>query len=147
LRESQLYASQEISIRLSFLCVFSPLAFLVHFGILGGGMEVRIREAPTSETTTPKATQSTLGKTLYMSLGFNSMVSDTSSQSLGCKGKDSEEDLQAFTAQVRKLRVKTFIFACCVCDGGERRWFIVWKGGDVRLRLGNFFFGVEIRLD
>jgi hypothetical protein len=29
---------------------------------------------------------------------------------LGCRGKLAEEDLQALTAQVRKLRVKTFIF-------------------------------------
>lgn len=37
------------------------------------------------------------------------MVSDTSSQSFGWRGKDVEVDLQAFTAQVRKLRVRSFI--------------------------------------
>lgn len=41
------------------------------------------------------------------------MVSDTSSQSFGWRGKDAEEDLQPLTAQVRKLRVRTFIFADC----------------------------------
>jgi hypothetical protein len=30
---------------------------------------------------------------------------------LGCSGKEVEEDLQALTAQVRKLRVRTFIVA------------------------------------
>jgi hypothetical protein len=38
------------------------------------------------------------------------MVSDTSSQSLGCRGKDAEDDLQDLTAQVRKFRVRSFIF-------------------------------------
>lgn len=37
------------------------------------------------------------------------MVSDTSSHSFGCRGKDALLDLQALTAQVRKLRVRTFI--------------------------------------
>jgi hypothetical protein len=52
-----------------------------------------------------------------MSCGFGAMVSDTSSQSCGCRGKLSEDDLQAFTAQVRKLRVRSFIFAV-VCGWG-----------------------------
>lgn len=38
------------------------------------------------------------------------MVSETSSHSLGTRGKDAVVDLQALTAQVRKLRVRTFIF-------------------------------------
>lgn len=53
-----------------------------------------------------------------MSCGFGAMVSDTSSHSFGCRGKLSEDDLQAFTAQVRKLRVRSFIFAV-VFVGGE----------------------------
>jgi hypothetical protein len=31
---------------------------------------------------------------------------------LGWRGKLAEEDLQAFTAQVRKLRVRSFIAFC-----------------------------------
>lgn len=42
------------------------------------------------------------------------MLSDTSSQSFGCSGKEADVDLQAFTAQVKKLRVKTFM----VVDSG-----------------------------
>jgi hypothetical protein len=58
-----------------------------------------------------------------MSCGFGAMVSDTSSHSFGCRGKLSEDDLQAFTAQVRKLRVRSFIFAV-VCG-----WVEGWVGG------------------
>jgi hypothetical protein len=53
-----------------------------------------------------------------MSCGFGATVSDTSSHSFGCRGKLSEDDLQAFTAQVRKLRVRSFIFVV-VCCGEE----------------------------
>lgn len=52
------------------------------------------------------------------------MVSETSSHSLGWRGKDADEDLQVLTAQVRKFRVRTFIWevvkvvtsdtVCCV---------------------------------
>ena len=42
---------------------------------------------------------------------MGAIVSDTSSQSFGCKGKEAEEDLQALTAQVRKLSVRTFMIA------------------------------------
>ena len=54
-----------------------------------------------------------------MSCGFGAMVSETSSHSFGCRGKLSEDDLQAFTAQVRKLRVKSFISLLCVCGWEE----------------------------
>jgi len=47
------------------------------------------------------------------------MVSCTSSASLGCRGKDWLEDLQAFTAQVRKLRVRIFILLVDVRDWEE----------------------------
>jgi hypothetical protein len=46
-----------------------------------------------------------------MRSGLGVMVSETSSQSLGWRGKDVVVDLQAFTAQVRKLRVRSFIVA------------------------------------
>jgi len=128
----------------------------------------------TSAAVTVSAAQSTLGKTLYINLGFSSMVSETSSHSFGWRGKEAEVDLQALTAQVRKLRVRTFIFFFeerCVwrCGGGGwclRRgsvWFFVvqqevarktWYGEergkfDVGGWRGNFFCGVadKIRLD
>lgn len=53
------------------------------------------------------------GSIFRISLLFASLsiVSSTSSQFLGCKGKLAVLDLQALTAQVRKLRVRSFIFA------------------------------------
>lgn len=75
------------------------------------------------------AGQSTRGNTLNSNLGFISMVSDTSSQSLGCSGKEVVVLLQALTAQVRKLRVRTFIVVSAkyleLCCGGtpSREYF------------------------
>lgn len=46
------------------------------------------------------------------------MVSDTNSHSFGWRGKESEEDLQAFTAQVRKLRVRSFMAGEEACVRG-----------------------------
>lgn len=93
-----------------------------------------------------KAFQSIRGKTFVRSLGFGSIVSETSSQSFGWRGKEVEVVLQAFTAQVRKLRVRTFIFARCdrvlgVVEG-ERQMFgvVMWDGSRGR----NFFSGVEV---
>jgi hypothetical protein len=48
---------------------------------------------------------------LNRSFGSDSSVSLTSSQSLGWRGKAADVDLQDLTAQVRKLRVRTFIAA------------------------------------
>lgn len=62
---------------------------------------------PTSDDVVIKASQSSLGRTLTMSAEFNSNSSCTSSASLGWSGKERFEDLQAFTAQVRKFRVRT----------------------------------------
>ncbi len=76
------------------------------------------RGGRTSEDVTSSALQSIRGKMLTRSLGFSSMVSWTSSASLGCRGKDWLEDLQAFTAQVRKLRVRIFIFHTGLCNVG-----------------------------
>ena len=72
----------------------------------------------TSAAVTVSAAQSTLGKTLYINFGFSSMVSETSSHSFGWRGKEAEVDLQALTAQVRKLRVRTFIFWGAYAYGG-----------------------------
>jgi hypothetical protein len=75
------------------------------------------KERSTSAAVTLNAAQSTLGRTLYINFGFSSMVSETSSHSFGWRGKEAEVDLQALTAQVRKLRVRTFIFE--ERNGGE----------------------------
>lgn len=47
------------------------------------------------------------------------MVSETSSQSLGWRGKEALLDLQALTAQVRKLRVRTFMVSGCEVGGED----------------------------
>ena len=65
------------------------------------------------------------------------MVSDTSSHSFGWSGKEAEEDLQAFTAQVRKLSVRSFMVGCVggrvgLVDGG-------WKRGAWRWEKENYF--------
>lgn len=79
--------------------------------VFGGRVEAQRRKAKrTSLAVVISAFQSTRGRTFNSNCGFGSMVSDTSSQSLGWRGKDVEVDLQALTAQVRKLRVRTFIF-------------------------------------
>ncbi len=64
----------------------------------------------TSEAVVMSAFQSMRGRILYISFGFGAIVSETSSHSFGWRGKLADEDLQAFTAQVRKLRVRSFIF-------------------------------------
>lgn len=42
-------------------------------------------------------------------------MSETSSQSFGWRGKEADEDLQALTAQVRKLSVRIFMVICFLC--------------------------------
>jgi hypothetical protein len=86
-------------------------------GMRGLGKRKEGEGKSTSAAVTPKAAQSTLGRTLYINFGFSSMVSETSSHSFGWRGKEAEVDLQALTAQVRKLRVRTFIFE--EPNGGE----------------------------
>lgn len=63
----------------------------------------------TSTAVVRRAFQSMRGRTLVKSFGFSSIVSDTSSQSLGCRGNEVEVDLHALTAHVRKFRVRTFM--------------------------------------
>jgi hypothetical protein len=64
------------------------------------------------------------------------MVSDTSSHSLGWRGKDALLDLQALTAQVKKLRVKTFIVTVENVREGISGFEVVtlWGGGKLFLR-------------
>jgi hypothetical protein len=76
------------------------------------GMGATKKRRHTSTAVAASAAQSTLGRTLNSNLGLSSIVSDTSSQSLGCKGKEAVVDLHVLTAQVKKLRVRTFISAC-----------------------------------
>jgi len=65
------------------------------------------------------------------------MVSDTSSQSFGCRGKEALLDLQVLTAQVRKLRVRSFIFGELL--RGTWWWERAWSRGVEVSR----FFGKE----
>lgn len=65
------------------------------------------------------AVQSMRGSRLSSSWALTSMSSCTNSASLGCRGYESDEDLQALTAQVRKFKLKIFMllalwFDCCV---------------------------------
>jgi hypothetical protein len=71
------------------------------------------KDRHTSDDVVISAFQSIRGKILTSSFGFSSMVSWTSSASLGCSGKDWLDVLQAFTAQVRKLMVRIFILWLC----------------------------------
>lgn len=54
--------------------------------------------------------QSNLGTILRMKTGFRSNSTCSSSASLGCRGKADCVCLQALRAQVRKFRVRSFIF-------------------------------------
>ena len=59
------------------------------------------------------ASQSSRGSMFLMKSVFRSISICSSSASLGWRGKaaEAEEDLQVLRAQVRKLRVRSFIFA------------------------------------
>lgn len=74
-----------------------------------------LEETRTSELVVMRAFQSIRGKMLMSSLGLRSISSWTSSASLGWRGKEVLLDLQALTAQVRKLRVRTFMVTECCC--------------------------------
>ena len=63
----------------------------------------------TSEAVVTRAFQSSRGRILRRSLGLGSSSAASSSHSLGWSGKEVDVLLQAFTAQERKLRVRTFI--------------------------------------
>jgi hypothetical protein len=74
-----------------------------------------------------RAFQSIRGRILKRSVGLGSSSADSISQSLGWRGKDALLDLQALTAQERKLRVRSFILACMNCERlvGESAWHCV----------------------
>jgi len=63
------------------------------------------------------ALQSMRGSTLTNSCGLISTSSLASSASFGWRGNESEADLQDLTAQVKKLRVRIFIFFIFLSDG------------------------------
>ena len=64
----------------------------------------------TSVAVTFSPSQSTLGRIFLKKEGLYSISDCSSSASRKCRGKDNEEDLHAFTAQVKKLTVSIFIF-------------------------------------
>jgi hypothetical protein len=96
------------------------------------GMDMGGKRRRTSEDVMISAFQSIRGKILTRSFGFSSMVSWTSSASLGCRGKDWLDVLQAFTAQVKKLRVRIFIVVIVAVKKARRNRGVVWL---------NFYFG------
>lgn len=63
-----------------------------------------------SEAIIHKAFQSIRGRIFNSKAVFKGISLLTSEHSLGWRGKLALVDLQAFTAQVRKLRVRSFIF-------------------------------------
>lgn len=68
--------------------------------------------------------------------GFNSISSCTNSASLGCSGYESDELLQALTAQVKKLRLRTFM----VNEVGRRLLVLVLNLFLVSCNLHIFFW-------
>ncbi len=73
-------------------------------------MRKRNETLRTSVAVVIRAGQSRRGRRFVRSLGFSSIVSWTSSASFGWRGKQAVVALQDLTAQVRKLRVRIFIF-------------------------------------
>lgn len=67
----------------------------------------------TSVAVVVSARQSMRGRMLMSSSGLTSMSSCTSSASLGCRGYESDDDLQALTAQVKKFKLRIFIVSSC----------------------------------
>ena len=57
------------------------------------------------------ASQSNLGSMFLMKTGFSSISTCSSSASFGCSGKASALDLHVLRAHVKKLSVRSFIFA------------------------------------
>ncbi len=69
------------------------------------------RGCRTSRAVLERAFQSRRRIRFLISVGLISRSSETSSASFGWRGKDAEVVLQVLTAQVRKLRVRTFILS------------------------------------
>lgn len=61
-----------------------------------------------------------------MKSGFRSVSIFSNSASLGCRGKAAGEDLQDFRAQVRKLRVRSFIFVSSIPCAAGMELVLVW---------------------
>lgn len=74
------------------------------------------------------AAQSRRGRTLMRNWGLTSTSSCASSASLGCSGKDADEDLQVLTAQVRKFMLRTFILLKMI-------YFLLSVGAMLMLKL------------
>lgn len=78
------------------------------YGVLSQCLESK-GEIVTSVDVVLSAAQSRRGRTLMRNCGLTSTSSCASSASLGCSGKDADEDLQVLTAQLRKFMLRTFI--------------------------------------
>lgn len=93
----------------------------------------------TSEEVTHKAFQSIRPSKFVKSAAFKGMLSDTSSQSLGWRGKEADVVLQVLMAQVRKLRVRIFILVWG-CVRSARSGEESGRSGGEEV-AGNLFFG------
>lgn len=87
--------------------------------------ELAFGERRTSDVSVLSASQSSRGSMFVMKSGFNSVSIFSNSASFGWRGKAAGEDLQDFRAQVRKLRVRSFILILL-------RFFLL----DLELRVG-----------
>lgn len=77
--------------------------------ILKGGVLRECVAWRTSEASVLNASHSRRGRMLRMNGGFRSVSTTSSSASRGWSGKAAGLDLQALRAQVRKLRVRSFM--------------------------------------
>lgn len=64
----------------------------------------------------------------------DSMIS--SSASRGCRGKEAGEDLQALMAQVRKLRVRSFILVGVLFSSSSFLWWRTRVGTGIEVARG-----------
>lgn len=88
-------------------------------------------EKHTSEAITQSAFQSIRGRILRSKAVLRGISLLTSEHSFGCRGKDALVDLQAFTAQVRKLRVRSFIFLGGARGAMRADWWVVSYARDL----------------
>jgi hypothetical protein len=90
-----------------------------------GRREQEGRGRHTSEAIVRSSGHINRGRMFFKKARLRSVSMISSSASRGWRGKDAGEDLQAFMAQVRKLRVRSFILA--VVDLRFRIW--LWCDG------------------
>lgn len=77
----------------------------------------------TSEVIVLNSSHINRGKMFFKNVRLISDSTISSSASRGCRGKDAAEVLQVFMAQVRKLRVRSFIFGrVLICLILRRFW-------------------------